>query len=250
MADDRVLQLDRGDPLATRLDDVLRPVGQRDVVQGVDPADVAGTQPAVVELLRVVVAVVAPGDPGPADLELADRLPVRGQFDAVVVDDAKIHARDRPALGDPEAHHLLLVEAGRRPGDRRQRRGLCHPPGMQDPDAELLVEGLHQRARHRRSAAQHQTQRGQVGSGVVPQVVQDVVPDGGNGSRHGRAFLIDGPDRRLGLQEGPGQQQIGTTHQSGVRQAPGVGVKHRHDGENRVVSVDTETLRGAGSLRM
>ena len=46
-----VLEVDRGDPLAAGLDDVLGPVGERDVAQRVEGADVAGAQPAVVELL-------------------------------------------------------------------------------------------------------------------------------------------------------------------------------------------------------
>ena len=48
-----VLQLDRGDPLAAGLDDVLGAVGQgQETVRG-ERADVAGAQPAVAELVRV-----------------------------------------------------------------------------------------------------------------------------------------------------------------------------------------------------
>src|SRR5215218_9390542 len=45
-----VLEVDRGDPLTTGLDDVLGPVGQRDEALAVESADVAGAQPAVSEL--------------------------------------------------------------------------------------------------------------------------------------------------------------------------------------------------------
>src|ERR1700730_7432368 len=72
----RVLQLHGGDPLATGLDRVLGPVGERDEAQPVDRPDVTGAQPAVAELLRVIVSVVGPGDPRSADLDLADRLAV------------------------------------------------------------------------------------------------------------------------------------------------------------------------------
>ena len=61
----RVLQLDRADPLAAGLDDVLGPVGQGQVAVRGEHADVAGAQPAVAELLRVGlgVAEVGLGDP-------------------------------------------------------------------------------------------------------------------------------------------------------------------------------------------
>ena len=51
-------ELDRRDPLAARLDDVLRAVGDLDVAVGRDAGDVAGAQPAVVELLGRGIAVV------------------------------------------------------------------------------------------------------------------------------------------------------------------------------------------------
>ena len=54
-----VLEVDGGDPLAAGLDDVLGAVGDADVAALVDRGDVAGAQPAVVELLgRVRVLVV------------------------------------------------------------------------------------------------------------------------------------------------------------------------------------------------
>jgi hypothetical protein len=46
MRDEGRLQIQRGDPLAARLDDVLGPVADRDVALGVDAADVAGAEPA------------------------------------------------------------------------------------------------------------------------------------------------------------------------------------------------------------
>ena len=51
MRHQRVLELDRGDPLAARLDQVLGAVGDPHEAPRVDRGDVAGAQPAVVELL-------------------------------------------------------------------------------------------------------------------------------------------------------------------------------------------------------
>src|SRR4051812_41109989 len=93
----RPLELDGGDPLATALDDVLRAVGQGDVAARVDRAHVAGAQPAVVELRRVVVLVVRRSDPGAGDLELADSLAVARHHLAGIVDDATFNTEREPA---------------------------------------------------------------------------------------------------------------------------------------------------------
>src|SRR5262245_50624921 len=95
----RVLQLHRADPLAAGLDDVLGPVGQRQVPVGREHADIAGSQPAVgAELLRVGlgVAEVRLRDPRAADLELADRLAVVGHHRAVRADDAGLDTGGYP----------------------------------------------------------------------------------------------------------------------------------------------------------
>src|ERR1019366_7417750 len=85
LADGRIgqessLQVQRGDPLAARLDDVLRPVADRDVASCVNAADIAGPEPAVVKLSRCRVEIVALGHPGPAYLDLADAAPVPWQY--------------------------------------------------------------------------------------------------------------------------------------------------------------------------
>src|SRR3984885_13301222 len=94
----RVLQLHGGDPLAAGLDHVLGPVGQRDEAERVDGADVAGAQPAVVELAGIVVLVIAAGDPGTADLDLADGHAVVGQHGAFVADQAALDLAHEAAL--------------------------------------------------------------------------------------------------------------------------------------------------------
>ena len=87
-----VLEVDRRDPLTTRLDDVLGPVGDLDEPVGFDGADVAGAEPAVVELLGGLDLVVGAGDPRAPYLDLADRFAVPGQLAAVVVGDAQLDA--------------------------------------------------------------------------------------------------------------------------------------------------------------
>ena len=178
------LELDRRDPLAARLDDVLRAVGDLHVAVGRDAGDVAGAQPAVVELLGRGVAVVGAGDPRAPALDLAHRLAVPRQHGAVVVDDAQLHAGERPAGERPPVHLLRGAEldAARRQRHRRHRAGLGHAPGLQHADAEPLLERLHQRARHGRATAHDPLQRREVDL-VVLGVAQEVGPDGGHRAR-------------------------------------------------------------------
>jgi hypothetical protein len=82
-----VLQLDRADPLTAGLDDILAAVGDLDETVEQRRGHIAGAQPAVHELLRVVVEVVGAGDSRAADLDLTHRLAVPRQDLAVVVDE-------------------------------------------------------------------------------------------------------------------------------------------------------------------
>src|SRR5688572_29224636 len=52
-----VLEIDRADPLAARLDHVLRPVGDHHRAVRLDLADVAGHEPVVLEELAPAVAL-------------------------------------------------------------------------------------------------------------------------------------------------------------------------------------------------
>ena len=124
MGHDGVLELDRGDPLAAGLDDVLGAVRDRHVALAVERADVAGAQPAVVELRRVLVLVVRAGDPRATDLELADRLAVVGQHRAVLGDDAHLDAADDPAGLDLVVHVVVARRACGPGGSPKAASGL------------------------------------------------------------------------------------------------------------------------------
>src|SRR5438270_13493846 len=94
-----VLEVDRGDPLAARLDEVLGAVGDLDAAMGVDPHDIAGPKPAVVgEIFGPASAVVRGRHPRPADLELAHRLVVPRYPLAGGVAGAALHGRRRTSL--------------------------------------------------------------------------------------------------------------------------------------------------------
>src|SRR6185437_5491976 len=229
----RVLQLHGGDPLAAGLDHVLGPVGQGDVAEGVYGADIAGAQPAVVELAGIVVLVVAAGDPGAADLDLADGYAVIGQHGALVADEAALDLAHEAALGVAVAPGLVVGQPGGRVGDAAQGGGLGHAPGLDDGHAELLLVGLDQGVRHGRPAAGHQAQRGQVAA-VGPNVLEQAVPDGGHGARQRGPLGLDHGGQRRGLEEPVGHEQLGSGHDGGVGQAPGVGVEHGHHGQHLV----------------
>src|SRR5258706_1328084 len=97
MAHDLIFEIHRRDPFAAGFDDVLRAIGDLNVASSVHSANVAGAQPAVVEALRRGVFIVRGGDPGTADLDLADRLSVPGQLVSRAVGEAHLDAGE----GDP-----------------------------------------------------------------------------------------------------------------------------------------------------
>ena len=218
-----VLQLDRGDPLAAGLDDVLGPVGEGDEAVGRQGADVAGTQPAVAELARVglLVAEVGGGHPGAAHLQLADRLAVRGQHLLGRPDDPCGHTGRHPALGVPVPPGLLALGAGRRAGHRAQRRRLGHPPGVDDVDVVAVLERPHQRRRARRTAHHDLAQRRHVGR-VVVQVGEQIGPDRRHRGTPRRLLRLDHRGQRSGLQEPVGHQHRAAGHQRRVRQSQAI----------------------------
>jgi hypothetical protein len=80
MANRQILNLDRGNPLAAGLDDVLGTVGDLHVAELIDMGDVTGVEPALrVELLGAAALVIGGGDGRAAHLEPAEGLAVPGQ---------------------------------------------------------------------------------------------------------------------------------------------------------------------------
>ena len=78
MAYDGILEFDGRDPLATRLDDILRTVGDLGVAALVDGAHIAGAQPPIVKTIGRRIAEVRGRDPWATGLEFADRLAIPG----------------------------------------------------------------------------------------------------------------------------------------------------------------------------
>src|SRR5688572_29508425 len=86
--DGNVLEIDRADPFAARLDHVLRAVGDLDIAFRVDGADIAGREPALLERIAALALEVALDYPGAAHLQVAERASVPRQLASIFVDDA------------------------------------------------------------------------------------------------------------------------------------------------------------------
>src|SRR6267142_2187629 len=98
MRDGDVLEVDRADPLAARLDHVLRAVGDLDVAVGIDGADITRGEPLVAQRIAALALEIALDDPRPAHLQVAEGLAVPRQLLAVLADDAQVDAEQRAAL--------------------------------------------------------------------------------------------------------------------------------------------------------
>ncbi|MNS59981.1 hypothetical protein D3C72_929560 [compost metagenome] len=89
----RVLDLDRGDPLAARLDDVLDAVGDQQIPAAVNGCHIAGIEPYV----RSRLAEVATAYPRATYLQRTGGLAVVAQCIAGLIDDAHLDAEQCPA---------------------------------------------------------------------------------------------------------------------------------------------------------
>ena len=152
----KVLDLDRGDPLAAGLDHVLRTVGQLHESVRVDRADVARAEPSVfVDDLTALAFEVARDDPVAAHLQLADRDAVVRRVAPVAADELEFDAEHLAALLDLHVDEIARARAimpGQRRSGGHERTCFRHAPRMQQEHAEEIPEFLDRRARRRRPA--------------------------------------------------------------------------------------------------
>jgi hypothetical protein len=146
-------ELDRADPLAARLDHVLRAVDDGQVAVRIDRPDVAGRQPPVgAERVAALVAEIAAQDERSAHVEVPGGLAVVRELAALAVDDLDVDAEHRTALPRRQRDLGIGIEAfvpSLRIVDRAHRTHLGHAPSVQHADAELVA----QRPDHRGRAA-------------------------------------------------------------------------------------------------
>ena len=227
-------QLDRRDPFAAGLDDVLGAIRQRDEALRVDAADVAGPKPPVVELRRIGVLIVGTGDPWTANLDLAHGLTVVGQHAACVVDETNLDAAEHPARGARSVQWSSPVTSGGGVASAASGEVSVMPQPWRIVHAVGLLVLLHHAQRHGRASAAHRSQRRDVTPGVGVEILEYVVPDRRDGGGNRRAPLLNHVDQRRGLQESVRQQQVGAGHHGRVRLTPRVGVEHRDDRQDAV----------------
>ena len=176
-------------------------------------ADVAGVQPAVVELRFVAVAVIGAGDPRAAHLHLADRLAVVRQRVAVVVDDPRLHAAHRPALrgrAAPTAARLGTPGSGRAIVASGEVSVMPHACTICTPccSSNVFIIDIGTADPPQR----HQPQRRDVVAGILFQIVHHVVPD--RRHRGGHASAVASRSDR------PATSRRGTDRSSPDRRRP------------------------------
>ena len=233
-----VLQLDRRDPLAARLDEVLGAVDEADPPSLVHRGDVAGAQPSVVgeALARPRVVVVRRRDPRPAALQLA-RSTRRRDGDRRRCPARRPGTRRRTRAPHAGAQVGLLasgeVAAGRRRGAHRGHRArLRHPPRLQDA-AGRAARGTPPTApwappSRRTGWPAGATCRGPRG-GAAPASRSSVRRPRRVTRSSTIRSAIAGPDR-----SGPGITRSAPVATAGVGEPPRVGVEHRHHRQDAV----------------
>ena len=196
----------------------------------IDPTSPVRSQPSW-NFLVGRIEVVAAGDPGAADLDLALGLAVPRRGPAPSSPQIRIST---PGIGRPVRTRQLMASAGRCPRGTwaMAASGLVSvmPQAWTTGHPERLVEPFDEAAGDGRTAADHLPKRAEVGVGPV---VHDVVEHGGHRTGVGRSGRLDDLGQMRRLQELLGHHQIGSNGPAGVRHAPGVGVEHRDDQQQR-----------------
>ena len=211
--------------------------------------DVAGAQPAVVELDQVLglvlraAHVVGAGDPRAAHLELADALAVPRHLAAVRADQPGLDQRGQPALGVAVGPLVVAGRLDRRHRDRAERRHLGHAPGVPHGDVVPLLQGALQARGRGRAADDDVPDRRGVDLRVLVEIAQQIGENRWYRAAAGHPLGLDHLRQRLGLQEAVRHDHRRAGQQPGVRQPPGVGVEERHDREHPVALVQVETAR-------
>ena len=178
----RVLDVDRTNPFASGLDNVLGPVRDRHVAHFVDRGDVAGIKPTVARMrfagafqLEVVAAY-----PGPPDLQCAISDAIPGQLVAIVVDDAHLNTVDASSGFGLERERRICIEmlgAGLHRADRAQRTHLSHAPALDDVDVVFVVKLADHRLGHRGTADNRPFELVELLSGSL-RILEQPQPDG------------------------------------------------------------------------
>ena len=231
-ADRGILEVDRANPFAARLDHILGAVDDLHVAVGVDRRDVAGVEPAVgVEDVAVPLAVaaaeVARDDPRTLDQQAPEAGPVARLFRTIGPDDLHLDAEQRATLLGAEGDLVgerQCGDLGRRRAERADRRHLGHPPELVDGDA-MDREGLDHRPWHRRPADVDPRQLAEAAA-VRGKVLEEREPDRRHGEGEVDALVDDQPLERRGVEVRAIEHQRRPGKGGRIGHAPRVDVEH------------------------
>ncbi|MNG97505.1 hypothetical protein D3C79_566210 [compost metagenome] len=252
MAADQVFEVQRRDPLAAGLDDILDAVADIDVAHAVERGDVTGVQPAPLPQLLALFRLfeVAHGQPGCAQYQLALGLAIGRKEVALCIDDRRLHQRHRHTGLDPVGDALVLAAGLKfvvqvRGGN--QRAGFRHAVrgGQLDPTRQ---RGLIQRAVERTAADDDfpATEVLALGGRAVEQHLQD----GRHAMRERDLLFAPQLDQHVRL-IAPRVHLLHAEHGRGIGNAPGVHVEHRGNGHVHVIAAEqAHAVDAAGDGRL
>src|SRR6185312_1625496 len=226
MAHRRVLDVDRADPFAAGLDDVLAAVDDLHIALLVDRRDVAGAEPALVvegRRARRLIVEIAADDPRAAHQQLAARLAVTRLHLAVGRHHLHVDAVERDALARLAGELLgsgAVEELALEHRKRADRAHLGHAPALDAAHAVFLLEGLDHRRRRGRAADGDAVNAVDALAGLL-EILQEAEPHRrhAQGQRHllGLEQLVEAGAVELGA----GKHQLGARHRRGIGDAPG-----------------------------
>ncbi len=224
------------DPLAARLDQVLGSAVYRDVAIGIDFGQVARVEIALVvefEGIRPVVTVQH-----------------ARSLDAQTTHEGTVPVGQRPAL----VIHKLQVDAKRRAprrtgvecrlarhGNGAQRRQLGHSPASLDFDVQPLLHVLDHRARAVRPANDNPLQRRQHPTDDI-EMFDHPHPHRMHAHGDGDILVVQQPGQAGAVELRARQHELGSGHRGDERQAPAVGMEHRHRGKHHVAPCQRERI--------
>ena len=132
---------------------------------------------------------------------------------------------------------------------RAQGRQLRHAPGVDHLHAVVVLE----RADHGRRAgraADHGALEAAEVQVVLLHVVEQAQPHGGHAGAEGDLLGLEQLVERLAVEVRAGHHQLGAAQGGRIRDAPGIDVEHRHDGQDHVLRRQRHGIRQGGGVGM
>jgi len=247
-----IFQVDGTDPFTAGLDHILGAVGNAHIAIRIHAGDITGAKVAIlivgVDPFHPEVATAYPATPYP---HLAGGLPVPGLHLALIVDDAHIHTEHRAPLFQLDGIEFIpgQVAHSRLQGvEYAQRTGLCHTPGVVGVDTVLFTELFHN-GQGTGGTADDDPLEAVDPLASVAQVTQQREPHGGHTGGHGHFFLLDQALQGFAVAHlAAGHHQLGANHRGTVGNAPGIDVKHRHNGQDDIVGRHGHGIGQGGAI--